>query len=167
MLFNEYGSLAFRTANQSLSDDQLLANGAMGLAGEAIELVHEITLNNAAEVRKESGDVLWYVALISRIAGVKTLEFPPAPSMMINTNVLLIAVGNTVDHIKKHLYQGHELQVLFLESQLMDILVYISVIAKWNSTTIVEIADGNIDKLVKRFPEGFAAERSINRKIGD
>lgn len=69
MTFSEYQRLAMRTSNQSLARNEHLANGALGLAGEAGEACdlikkflfqgHEL---NRERVIKELGDVLWYVA---------------------------------------------------------------------------------------------------------
>ena len=69
MSMNEYQSLAQRTRNKSLSPDEHLMNGMMGLAGEVGEccdLVKKCFYQDGrdirAKLREELGDVLWYVA---------------------------------------------------------------------------------------------------------
>lgn len=74
---NDYQALALRTANLSDGEKRLrLANWCMGLAGESGEVVdylkkvvfhfHEL---DQAKVLKELGDVLWYVAVLSKELG--------------------------------------------------------------------------------------------------
>lgn len=69
MTGNEYQSLAMRTSNKSLSPEQHLINGALGLSGEAGEvsdLVKKIFMQghplDREHIAKECSDVLWYVA---------------------------------------------------------------------------------------------------------
>jgi NTP pyrophosphatase (non-canonical NTP hydrolase) len=61
-----------RTANPDLTKDELLVNGAMGLAGEAgevIDLVKKIIFHGKPFDREklinELGDVRWYLELVS------------------------------------------------------------------------------------------------------
>ncbi len=76
MNMDDYQALAATTANQDLDKGQLLANMALGLAGEAGEaadlikkhLFHGHPLNEERLV-KELGDVLWYVAMMARALG--------------------------------------------------------------------------------------------------
>ncbi|MDR0324901.1 MAG: nucleoside triphosphate pyrophosphohydrolase family protein [Oscillospiraceae bacterium] len=105
MDFNEYQSLALRTAANT-SEDRLLLNGVMGLCGEA---------------------------------------------------------GECIDVVKKHLFQGHELNRDKLIDEAGDCLWYLASIASGLGVGLGEIAAGNVEKLRKRYPDGFAADRSVNR----
>src|SRR5581483_6897841 len=69
----EYQSLALRTLNPKLTYEQRLGNGAMGIAGEAGEIVDQIKKflyhgqSKPLDVEKlkgELGDLLWYVSLL-------------------------------------------------------------------------------------------------------
>ena len=71
--------------------------------------------------------------------------------------------GEFADLIKKHLFQGHPLEKERLAEELGDILWYIFEGAKFLDIDPEEIALGNIEKLKKRYPDGFDPERSINR----
>ena len=105
MNFNEYQSLAMRTAHHT-SNDRLLLNGVMGLCGEA---------------------------------------------------------GECIDVVKKHLFQGHELDREKLIDEAGDCLWYLAGLAAALEIGLEEIAAGNIEKLRKRYPEGFDTGRSVNR----
>lgn len=112
MTLNEYQKEAMRTASgvSTANDENLILNGAMGLNGEA---------------------------------------------------------GEVIDILKKYMFQGHELDKKHLALELSDCLWYLAVSAKGVGYTLDEIAQMNVDKLRKRYPEGFSVEKSINRKEGD
>lgn len=71
--------------------------------------------------------------------------------------------GEFADLLKKYLYQGHVLDDECLIKELGDVLWYISLAADEMGVTLSEVMAKNIDKLRKRYPEGFSAERSVNR----
>lgn len=72
--------------------------------------------------------------------------------------------GEVVDLYKKHRYQGHELDKEKMVEELGDVLWYVAEIANGLNVRLGTIARRNIDKLRRRYPEGFVAERSINRE---
>ena len=72
--------------------------------------------------------------------------------------------GEAIDIVKKHLHQGHELDKEKLAKELGDIAWYLAETAWALDIPLEEILQGNIDKLKKRFPEGFSTERSIARE---
>lgn len=71
--------------------------------------------------------------------------------------------GEAIDLVKKHLHQGHELDRQALKKELGDIAWYLAETAYALDLTLEDIFRGNIDKLKRRYPEGFTTERSINR----
>jgi NTP pyrophosphatase (non-canonical NTP hydrolase) len=71
--------------------------------------------------------------------------------------------GETVDFIKKWMFHGHYLDHSKLESELGDVLWYISALATSFGYSLEEIAEMNIEKLKARYPEGFSELRSVNR----
>lgn len=75
--------------------------------------------------------------------------------------------GETQEHIKKVLYQGHTLNYDKLIEEAGDCLWYIAKLARLMGISLEEIAVKNILKLKKRYPEGFDTEKSVNRKAGD
>lgn len=72
-----YQQGARRSANSSLTKNEALANWALGLAGEAGEVAdlfkkvifhkHDLDLD---KVKKELGDVAWYLAVLSDEVGL-------------------------------------------------------------------------------------------------
>ena len=71
--------------------------------------------------------------------------------------------GECADIVKKHLFQGHELDDKHLAEELGDVLWYIAVTAFSIGYDLDEIAQMNVSKLLKRYPDGFDKARSVNR----
>lgn len=75
--------------------------------------------------------------------------------------------GEFADILKKHYYQGHDLDEGHLAKELGDILWYVAVAADALGIDLDTIAEMNVLKLRDRYPDGFDAERSQHRKEGD
>ena len=72
--------------------------------------------------------------------------------------------GEAIDLVKKHLAQGHELDKEKLAKELGDIAWYLAETAYAIGYPLEDILRMNIDKLKKRYPEGFSTKRSLGRK---
>ena len=68
------------------------------------------------------------------------------------------------DHYKKYMHQGHDIDYNHMAEEAGDVLWYLAEIADALGVTLEDIARRNIDKLLKRYPDGFDPERSINRE---
>lgn len=71
--------------------------------------------------------------------------------------------GEAIDIVKKHLAQGHELDKDALIRELGDIAWYLAETATVLGVSLDEVFSLNIEKLKKRYPEGFDVEKSIER----
>lgn len=71
--------------------------------------------------------------------------------------------GEAIDIVKKWLAQGHELDKEKLAKELGDICWYLAETATALDLSLEDIMAANIEKLKKRYPEGFDADRSIHR----
>jgi len=71
--------------------------------------------------------------------------------------------GEVADIVKKHLFQGHSLDLNKLIEEGGDVLWYLSLLAHACGVTLDEMASRNNEKLKKRYPTGFDSERSIHR----
>ena len=61
--------------------------------------------------------------------------------------------------------QGHVIKRDELKEEIGDLLWFISEICFLFGFDMGEIAQGNIDKLKKRYPDGFDEDRSVNREL--
>ena len=71
--------------------------------------------------------------------------------------------GEVADTLKKHLFHAHPLDRDGMVKELGDCLWYVAAMATVLGVEMEEIGARNIDKLRRRYPEGFSAERSLNR----
>jgi NTP pyrophosphatase (non-canonical NTP hydrolase) len=71
--------------------------------------------------------------------------------------------GETIDVLKKSMFQGHDLNRTKMMDELGDVLWYINETAKGLSISLECIAEWNIEKLKRRYPEGFDTEKSVHR----
>ena len=72
--------------------------------------------------------------------------------------------GEAIDLVKKHLHQGHPLDKERLAKELGDIAWYLAETAYALDLPLETILRGNLEKLKKRYPEGFSSEQSIHRE---
>jgi NTP pyrophosphatase (non-canonical NTP hydrolase) len=71
--------------------------------------------------------------------------------------------GEVADLIKKHLFHATPLDQDALVKELGDCLWYLGAFATVLGLSLDDIAQRNIDKLRRRYPDGFDPERSRNR----
>lgn len=77
--------------------------------------------------------------------------------------------GEIADHVKKIVYHGHPLDDDTrdkIAKEIGDILWYCAIGSRGIGLSLSEIARMNVEKLRKRYPEGFTTERSRTRPHG-
>ncbi|OHW62925.1 MazG nucleotide pyrophosphohydrolase domain protein [Andreesenia angusta] len=72
--------------------------------------------------------------------------------------------GEVADLFKKHFHQEHDLDTEKVLEEMGDVMFYIANLCNVMGISLQEVCERNIIKLMKRYPEGFDAERSINRE---
>ena len=100
-----------------------------------------------------------YQRLAARTMGPRTREQQLA-------NVALGLAGESgevADILKKHLFHAHPLDAAALAKELGDCLWYLAGAATALGLSLGDVAAGNVEKLRRRYPDGFSAERSLNR----
>lgn len=87
------------------------------------------------------------------------------PSGMANYALGLVCESGEVgDHIKKHVYHGHPINLEGVLDELGDVLHYLSGLAYMAGHSLDDVATFNLSKLSKRYPKGFSQEASLNRE---
>lgn len=71
--------------------------------------------------------------------------------------------GEVIDLLKKHEFQGHDLDKSKVAEEIGDLLWYCALGADALGISLSRIAEANIEKLWKRYPAGFDSIRSRNR----
>ena len=75
--------------------------------------------------------------------------------------------GEVADLIKKHCFQGHDLDFDHIAKELGDIAWYLAVGAYSIGYNLEKILQMNVDKLKARYPDGFSTDRSLHRDKND
>jgi len=75
--------------------------------------------------------------------------------------------GEVADLVKKCWMQGHNLDREHIAKELGDCMWYVAELATAIGYELETIMQMNIDKLMRRYPEGFSSERSQHRETGD
>ena len=64
-------------------------------------------------------------------------------------------------------YQGHEINEEHLVKEIGDLLWFIAEFCTSINVSLDTVGETNIEKLKKRYPDGFEVDKSLNRKEGD
>ena len=75
--------------------------------------------------------------------------------------------GEVADLVKKHRFQGHDIDVEHIAKELGDVAWYLAVGAYAIGYDLETILQMNVDKLKARYPDGFSADRSLHRVEND
>ena len=75
--------------------------------------------------------------------------------------------GEAIDIVKKGLAQGHTLDKEHLAKELGDIAWYLAEAATALDLSLGDILQANLNKLEKRYPNGFETRRSLSRAAED
>jgi NTP pyrophosphatase (non-canonical NTP hydrolase) len=105
MTFNEYQKLALKTAHNHpdpLMDKTIWAMGVAGEAGEIVEKWKKIVAykegkvsdDDLAELKKELGDVVWYIAVLADSLGLSLEE------------VMKLNIDKLADRQKRNVIKG-------------------------------------------------------------
>ena len=96
---------------------------------------------------------------------MKTLNPELSPRDVLINGVMGLCgeAGEAIDIVKKHLMQGHELDRDKLIKELGDVAWYLAETATALDADLEDVLSRNIEKLKKRYPNGFESEKSVNR----
>lgn len=88
------------------------------------------------------------------------------PELLILNGVMGLngEAGECIDLVKKHLFQGHDLNKAKLMDELGDVLWYAAITCEGLGISMDDAMALNVDKLKHRYPNGFERERSLHRE---
>ena len=177
MNLNEYQQLAGRTlldeADQlPTSLEYMLMWNGLGLAGEAgeiAELFCQHTPIDLTLLRKELGDVLWYVAAICSKLGItmqtawqadplQSIDPRTAPAR--RALFLVASAASVVDSLKKQICHRHGLNVATLIPQLGTVISAVDALCSAYDLSIASVMETNIEKLQQRYKDGYSSAAS-------
>ena len=183
--YNDYQAITRETSG--CDDLSVLALGLVGESIEFIDAVDQIYSNTSEnylmktidEVMKEAGDVFWYAA---RIMDTMKVPFQAWQIHTANTTDnfndscrksfrkkfrVVRNAGVVSEHVKKVAGHGHDLNKGLVREHIGDIVRDIAYILKgiYGQHALGMCMHANVEKLRKRYPNGFEVERSKNRRF--
>lgn len=72
--------------------------------------------------------------------------------------------GEVADIVKKYIFHGHDLDKDAIKKELGDVMWYVACCATALDIELEDVGTTNIEKLKKRYPNGFSKEYSKNRQ---
>lgn len=75
--------------------------------------------------------------------------------------------GEAADIVKKGIFHGKGIDMEHLKKELGDVMWYVALICESCGWELCDVMRTNVDKLKKRYPEGFSEYRANHREEGD
>lgn len=96
----------------------------------------------------------------------RTMNYELTPHQRLSMLALGLAgeMGEVIDHIKKAVYHGHDISYTELEKEFGDVMWYFYNLMSDLGIDPDMARQLNIEKLRRRYPEGFSEEASQNRE---
>ena len=168
MTFDEYVTLAQRTASTKTNTDKI-GHGCLGLigeAGEVVDIIKKMTyMGMTREMAREKlidevGDCCWYIAEWCTGSGNSMQEIFDATAGFHDSFSLETWAVSMVRDAYDLWYDSDGGYTCSLMDDVEHIATGIKAICHRIDVTLDEVLEHNIEKLKKRFPEGFSADRS-------
>ena len=93
----------------------------------------------------------------------KNTDLDPKLSQAVTALGLAGEAGETADYIKKVVGHDHPLDRDHVAKEIGDVLWYCASLCDEYGLSMQEVTEWNIEKLKKRYPEGFSSTASIKR----
>ncbi len=162
MNLQEYKKLSQRTLNKDFSEEELISNmylGIIGECGEVVDILKKIRYHNhpitkhRTELKKEIGDIFWYLINLATLYGVSIDEVDNLKLRELSLEKLSLDIFN----------HSHRVINNTSKNTIYEFFNSLNNLIHQFDLSLDEILQLNIEKLLKRYPEGFNFERSIKR----
>ena len=160
---------------KKIAADHMAPNAASGAVMRKAGMVQTGIIPGKYEKHGQIYDAVCYELTVESTEPLTADEYQRRAMATLNpalskSDVLLNGVmglcgesGECIDLVKKHLHQGHPLDKEKLAKELGDVAWYLAETAFALDLSLEQILRSNLDKLSRRYPQGFEAERSMNR----
>ncbi len=164
MRLTRFQQEALRTMNTTLPIEKQQHMCLYGMIGELGEIADHLKKHlfhghklDIVHLNKEIGDLLWYVVVYAHTIG-DTLEMIDVYQIP-KTKMSLLGIIMNIHWLIYQLPNNSH-------STRMDGLIWkIVQLARYLRISIDHAMNANIEKLLKRYPDGFSPEASINRTV--
>lgn len=167
---------AMRGDGAKLSDDEMIACCALGLAEETAEVICAIDNESDETVLSELGDVVWYATTaahrldvtLSHVRETETAtNLTVRPNDEDNARSMAMYAGIFAGLVKKKLFHEKPLNVEWSVRYLAEILDCVELIAIDHHGVFDDACEANLAKLRKRFPSGGFTTAEANARADE
>lgn len=172
MTWTEYAALAQRTSSTKTLADKV-GHGILGLIGEAGEITDIIKKQKYMglpeetaheKLLDEAGDFAWYIAELCTGLGYSVEVAMSVASEYDCMDDSLEEAAVSLIGMLADVYYAHSDDIgSMVFDDLTDITCHFLEVLKFADIDVETMKEHNIDKLRKRYPDGFSAERSNAR----
>lgn len=164
------------TTQENVTDKVLKGRGKTKLTKEDVIKIRELHSKGVTQV--ELGEMYnttqtnvsqiilgntWKHAFASSVKRTATIEDSIKEQVAHCCLGISAESGEVLNELRKSLYAGHPLERDKISDEIGDLFFYIQWLCNLLDFDIEKICEGNIKKLLKRYPDGFSTEASINR----
>lgn len=114
----------------------------------------------AGVLRKQYHPLDLYQQEVERTTGTKAFN----DTLVMTAMGLAGETGEVIDILKKCLFHGHKFDQEKITKELGDLLWYATALCNALNVPLSDVIDKNVEKLRKRYPDGFDHEKSKNRE---
>lgn len=79
----------------------------------------------------------------------------------------LVGEIGEIHSIYQKVYQGHPVNDFHLKKELGDLMWFVAELCTAKDWELTEVCELNIEKLMARYPDGFASAKSLHREAWD
>ena len=160
---------------KKLTADHMAPNAAAGALMRRVGMVQVGVIPGKYEKHGQRHDAVVYERVFAAAEPLTANDYQKKAMTTLNpalskTDVLLNGVmglcgeaGECIDLVKKHLHQGHPLDSEKLARELGDVAWYLAETAWALGLPLEDVLRGNLEKLKKRYPQGFDTDKSLKR----
>jgi NTP pyrophosphatase (non-canonical NTP hydrolase) len=160
MTLQEYKQLAPNTMKEMDYKDQQI-HLVLGISGEFLSEVAPVLsggIINKTELTEELGDMMWYVGCYANINDMFLRAYPTPPIDSVGK-----IIGDLLENSKKEWVYGKEFKTVDKEKYIQQIVFWVNHICNQFDIELSDVLSLNIEKLQKRFPNKFEADKAINK----
>lgn len=167
-IINDYFRLAETTCRKSSSLKEHVVHMALGLSSEYYEYMEADLKSHEEHIVEELGDMFWYAANMCRSVFINSLSDILSSDKKRDPITLEKAIGDFVSEAKRIYVYNKEIDENLLADLCFSIVTALIQEVNYIKThfatiTLENILQANVDKLIKRYPDGFTETAAIER----
>lgn len=145
------------------SEKCAILHSTLGIVGECLELIEGILTANKDLIFEECGDILFYCIDLRKRLGIR-IGYSDEDCEHINMFQFEQACSKLIDAVKKFVIYNNRDNLYAVIDDIQKIEEYVYLCLKGMRKSVDECLINNIEKLEKRYPDGYT-DKSAKERI--